>query len=257
MVAISNPTVASDPPVTRADCKSWTSAIYQYERSAALAAGFTVGSIKVKGEYRLLVMDVARTAKHINGDNVEVWGYGYRLLVEVNQVEAVAQLTLPAIAASVELGTAEAAVRLDINGYQGDKMWDLLPQPQPLDVESYREYLQAASRVQKLFASDVDNAVPVMLSQGAVDSVAADGVTQLEASEAVAIALMMNLARGGATQQDAALAAGSLTDLDAGQVELLAQGLYLMLDADGSGKARAEVASALLEPLRGGSWKLP
>jgi hypothetical protein len=241
MLAVSNPTARPNPPVARADCKSWTSAIYQYEHSAALAAGFTVGSIKVKGEYRLLVMDVARTAKHVNGDNIEVWGYGYRLLVEVNQVDAVAQLTLPAIAASV----------------QGDKMWDMLPQPKPLDVESYREYLEAAGKVQKLFASDAENAVPVMLSQGAVDSIAANGVTQLEAREAVATTLMMNLASGGADQQSAAQAAESLTDLEAGEIGLLAQGLYLMLDPNGSGKTRAEVASALLEPLRAGSWRLP
>lgn len=255
LMALANPGSEDQPPVTREMCRSWTSAIYQYEHSAAVAAGFTVGSIKVKGEYRLLVMDVARTAKHITADTIAVWGYGYRLLVEVNQIESVAQLTLPAIAASVELGAVEAAVRLEVNGYQGDKMWDVLPQPKPLSVDSYKEYLDAAGRVQKIFGSDPTNAVPVKLSEGVLESVAAGGVTQLEAREAVAITLMLNLAAEGADHHRAVQAAASLSDLEQSQVELLAQGLYLML-GDGGNSSR-ELASSLLEPLRQSGWRLP
>ncbi|HEU0130435.1 MAG TPA: hypothetical protein VFQ85_05515 [Mycobacteriales bacterium] len=241
----------------RDDCRQWSSAIYQYEYHDAVSAGFAVGSVKTKGDYRLLVLDVARTASVPDGDRIVTWGFGYRLLVEVENAEAAGSLTLPAIAASVELGRTNATLRLEIKGYTGADLWKVLPVPRPLNVDTHRDFLAAAEQVQKAFGDHPDNAVPVQLSAVPAESIAAGGVTQVEAREAVAVTMLLALAADGADQSTAARAVASYSDLDEADVDRLTQGLYLCLDGDGSGPGRVESASALLDPLRQGGWSLP
>ena len=258
LIALANPEQAANPPVTRDELTDWDFSIYTYEREAAAEAGFAVGSIKVEGGYRLLVIDAARSANFVNGQKTEKWGYGYRLMVEVNNVETIGSLTLPAIAASVELRKAEAQVRLRVNGWKGDALWGKLPAPKPLGVDSYREFLEVAGQIQRSFGEHPDMAVPVKLAEGETQTVAAGGVTQFEIREAVALTIMLNLARDGASPEEmsrAATAHSDITDMEAGR---LAQALHLSLeDGDPSGRRRRDLASSLLEPLRQGGFELP
>lgn len=258
MTAIASPETIDQPPVQRADLANWDYRIYQFEYEAAVEAGFSVGSVKVKGGYKLLVIDAARSRDVVNGEKRETWGYGYRLLVEVNNTDSMGSLTLPAIAASVQLRTAEAQVWLQVNGWVGDELWGELPAPKPLDVDSYRAFLEVASRIQKSFATHPDKAIPVKLAKGEAQSLAADGVTRAEAREAVAAVMMLNLAREGASIDEMVNAVVAHSDLDEGAVSRLAQALFLSLeDGDPSGDRRKELASSLLEPLRQGGWHLP
>jgi hypothetical protein len=254
-IANAMPTADADPagePVTREQCNHWSSSIYQYEFSAALSAGFQVGAVKASDDYRLLVMDVARTTNRTVGDKVEQWGFGYRLKIEIDKASVVASLTLPAIAASVEVKGVQASVSLEVTGYEGDDMWGPLPVPQPLNVETYKTFLDAAAKVQAVFAKRPDAAVPVLLSTGSVDSIAANGVSQAEARDAVALVAMLNAAREGVDQARAVDAATAYSDIGDGEARLLAQGLYATLGSDGPA-----VADALLEPLRQAGWRLP
>src|SRR5262249_24356179 len=93
-----------------------------------------------------------------------VWGCGYRLEIAVSDVNATAKLTLPAIAASVELGQVEASVELSVKGYPLNDMWDVIPPPAPLDVDTYKRYLEAGANIQQKFVKLADRAVLVLLA---------------------------------------------------------------------------------------------
>ncbi len=258
LMALANPEPSRNPPVSRDELTDWDFSIYTYEREAAAEAGFAVGSIKVEGGYRLLVIDAARSVNVESGPKTEKWGYGYRLLVEVNNVDTIGSLTLPAIAASVELRQAEAQVRLRVNGWVGDSLWGKLPAPKPLGVDSYREFLEVADQIQESFGRHPEMAVPVKLAEGDTQTIAADGVTSFEIREAVALTIMLNLARQGASPEEmsrAVLAHTDMTDMEAGR---LAQALHLSLeDGDPTGQRRKELASSLIDPLRQGGFDLP
>lgn len=232
----------------------WSSSIYQLDESAAVEAGFAIGSVKFSGSYRLLVIDVARTAQ-IKDDvamRQETWGYGYRLLVEISDEEAVGSLTLPAIAAAVELNQVKASVRLEVNGYVGNSMWGELPIPRPLDVDTYKDYIAAAGRIQQAFQDNPDDAKPVLLAEGDLSRIAQGGVNETEIREAVVLTGLLRGISERATREQAASAMVGSSDLSEDVVESLATGLYALLGTDSAGlpsDRASETASSLLFPL--------
>ncbi|MGQ0840023.1 hypothetical protein [Actinokineospora sp.] len=233
----------------------WTSSIYQLEQQAAVEAGFTLGSVKASADYRLLVIDVARSAvrKIPRTRRSETWGYGYRLLVEISDVSNVTSLTLPAIAASVELGQVKASVRLEVNGYTGSELWNELPVPRPLDVDTYKDYIAAAKRIQKAFFEHPDKALPVKLADNDESTIAEGGVNETEIRESVVLVGLMKRIEDRVPQGSAAASLTLESDLPAEVVDQLAAGLYATLRVgtdDASRRAGAERAAAFLNPLR-------
>lgn len=150
---------------------NWESRVYQYEREAAAEAGFAVGSVKITSNYRLLVMDTARSVRVEHNGWFKLWGFGFRFLVEVSDISLVGKLTLAAIAGAMEVSEVEANVRLEIKGYKGDDMWDVVPPPRPLDVDTYRTYMTAVEKVQKAFKANPQHAYAVLLAEGPVDGI--------------------------------------------------------------------------------------
>lgn len=144
---------------------TWESHVYQLDRAAAGELGFAVGGVKITDTYGLLIMDTARVRTETKGLKTRRWGCGYRLVIEVSDIQAVGHLSLPAIAASVQMGTAEASVTLEVKGYKGDDLWDVIPPPKPLDVDTYKTYLTAAEVIQARFNEHPENMVEVLLAQ--------------------------------------------------------------------------------------------
>jgi hypothetical protein len=178
---------------------NWESRVYQYEREHAIDAGFSVGSVKASANLRLLVMDHVRSATVQHQERKEVWGFGYRFLVEVSDISLVGKLTLPAIAGAVETTGLEASVRLEVKGYKGNEMWDVIPAPKPLDVDTYATYLTAVERIQAVFRDNPGQAFPVLLAEGRLDDidilVGGIDTADLEASTILAWSLR-RIARG-------------------------------------------------------------
>jgi hypothetical protein len=193
---------SSDPPP--ADLPSnWESHVYQLDRSAALDLGFTVGSVKATGRTGLLVMDTARTKEIRRGRRTERWGCGYRLVIEISDVDLVAKLSLPAIAASAEVSSAAASITLEVKGYKGDDLWDVIPPPAPLDVDSYRTYLDSAANIQRRFKDNPSNQVAVLLarSEGRFD-ILLDGLSDQDLDSAVTAAwALRGIAHGASLAQ--------------------------------------------------------
>lgn len=232
----------------------WRSSIYQLDQDAAADAGFAIGSVKLSGNYRLLVIDVARTAviKDPVAMRQETWGYGYRLLVEISDEQAVGSLTLPAIAAAVELNQVKASVRLEVNGYVGDGMWGQLPVPRPLDVDTYKDYIAAAGRIQQTFEKDPGNARPVLLAEGDLSQIAQGGVNDTEVREAVVLVGLLRGIAGGIDRERAASGMLSSSDLSEDVIDSLATSVYALLGTDTTGRPSheaVEAAAALLYPL--------
>ncbi len=179
--------VSSTPSTPRPLPPDWDSHVYQLDAHAALELGFTLGSVAVTANTKLLVMDTVRSATVRRGRRTQRWGCGYRLEVAVGEVAAEGRLTLPAIAASVEIGSTEASVSLSVKGYTANDLWDVIPPPRPLDVDTYKTYLEAASAIQQRFKALGDGAVSVLLaSSDAQTDMLIDGVQEADLAASVA-----------------------------------------------------------------------
>ena len=177
---------------------TWESHVYQLSRDAALNLGFTVGSVKVTGFTGLLVLDSARVRTRRKQRVTERWGCGYRLIIEVSNVEATADLSFPGIAASVELKQAQASVSLEVKGYSGDDMWDVIPSPRPLDVDTYKTYLDAAANIQQI-GDHPDKCVEVLLARDeAAFDILVGGLSNEDLGSAAVIVWALDVLSNGA-----------------------------------------------------------
>jgi len=177
-------------------------------------------------------MDTVRSTTVTKGDRTELWGCGFRFIVEVSDIELTSKLTLPAIAASMEVTALEASVRLEVKGYPGNEMWDVIPSPKPLDVDTYRMYMDAVDKIQKAFGSNPDKAVPVLLAEGSID-ILAGGIndTDIEASVLVGWALE-RIAAGQSLTRASEELSGVGTDIGSQAAEVLAQTYRSVIGSD-------------------------
>jgi hypothetical protein len=247
--AVASAEVATDADVKgELDLKSlanWETRVYQYDRTSAADFGFTMGSVKATAGSRLLVMDTTRSKAIKRGDHTELWGCGYRFQIEVSDIGLTTKLTLPAIAAAMEVTALEASVRLEVKGYTGDEMWSVIPSPKPLDVDTYRTYMEAVERIQKAFAQNPDSAVPVLLAEGTV-GILEGGISAVDVDSAVLVVwALKRLSRGASLDAAAAdLATDGPTALGDSAAELLARTYESILGTDDSTTEPNEEAMA-------------
>jgi hypothetical protein len=85
----------------------WRSIFHTYDWQDANNKGFCLGPVTAAGSenYRLLIIDTVRSIKVTpqNGSG-ELWGYGTRMLVTVNQARSVTPSLLSAIAVAAQTG---------------------------------------------------------------------------------------------------------------------------------------------------------
>ncbi len=125
--------------------------------------GLTLLSGSFSGRRLVVVQDFHRSARCTAEDgSTVVYGASARLVVDIAGFEGSAQLTLPAIAAQVEMGVASAQYDLSARGYVG-KVGDLLGAPSALDVENYVKLIDSITKLQQLIADDYANIRPVPL----------------------------------------------------------------------------------------------
>jgi hypothetical protein len=73
------------------------------------------------------------------------FGVALRAIVVVSEIKGNGALTLPVVAAKVELEGARASAQLLVRGYKGNTMGGLLPAWQTFGVDSYGQYMTAIS----------------------------------------------------------------------------------------------------------------
>jgi hypothetical protein len=142
--------------------------IYQLEVNAAVSLGFPVATLSTDLKHAVLVLGVTRYKDVIGTDgHVYRFGVALRAVITVTSTEINFQLTLPTVAAKVQLGDTWASARLMVQGYRG-LLGSALPSWQDFDVESYGQYIQKVSELQTKVLDETTNIVPELLGTSAV-----------------------------------------------------------------------------------------
>jgi hypothetical protein len=106
--------------------------------------------------------------KDVVGADGHVYRFGVaiRALIQVNSKKLDFALTLPLVAAKVQLSEADASTQLLVQGYKG-KLPSALPSWQDFDVESYGQYMKEVSIFRDAILADETNIVPELLATSA------------------------------------------------------------------------------------------
>lgn len=131
--------------------------------NAALTLGFPLWGANAAVQTKVIVFGVSRYIDKTDGSQTYRFGVAIRVILEILDLKGDAKLSLPGIAAQVELGLLQASSRLIVSGYKGN-IGEQLPAWQSFDVKSYSDYFVAISNLQKTIFNDSANLVPVLLS---------------------------------------------------------------------------------------------
>jgi hypothetical protein len=177
-------------PPTVDQLADWSQENYVLDVSVAATLGFPVGSLTASHQHQSLLFGVSRWVDLDTADgHVYRFGVALRALVTVTQIQGDGALTLPVVAAKVELERARASAQLLVRGDKGDALGGMLPQWQSFGVDSYAAYMQAVSDIQAKVMSDSANLAPQLLATTVVSPTlppSAASVGMVYALEAIA-----------------------------------------------------------------------
>lgn len=156
-----SPVAPSADDLDQADAENF---VLDFNMSAQL--GFPVADLGVTTGHKVLLVGDARYKDVTVGPDTYRFGVALRAIIRVTDIQPKANLTLPAVAASVQLGLAEAAGELVVRGYRGDLKF---PSWQSFNVEAYAEYQQEVSKLADAVFSDRANQSPVLLQSTVID----------------------------------------------------------------------------------------
>lgn len=147
-------------PPTAEELDEFRDERYELQASAAARLGLAFLTGSVSGNRKSIVTDFMRGAFCTSESGSRVfYGASCRLVVDVSGFSADAKLTLPVIAAQVEMGVAKAMYRLSAKGYVG-KISDVLGASGDLNVENYVNMIKAIDILKGRIADDTANVRP-------------------------------------------------------------------------------------------------
>jgi hypothetical protein len=158
--------VLPQPPEDGAALHELAQEQYSLDVSAAATLGFSVVSLKGDDEHKVLVYQVARYK-----DLTDTHGATYRfgIAVEATIVATVAHfeggLTLPTVAANVQLGYSNASSDLAVRGYAFTPQLSVtLPAWGSFDVGAYADFQKSVDAIVSKVLFDNGNIKPVLLA---------------------------------------------------------------------------------------------
>ena len=167
------------------DLANWEQENYQLSVSGALTLGFPVATVSAGVKSEVLIFGTSRW-KDIESDGYTYrYGVSLRVVVQIRDFKVDGSLTIPVVAAKVQLEGARATAGLLVRGYKGDLR---LPHWQSFDVSSYTEYQETVSTIQGTVTTDEANMDPQLLATtaaGAVLPAPAQGVGTVWALDAI------------------------------------------------------------------------
>lgn len=149
--------------LTAEDLEQLAQEQYNLEESTALSLGYSVASLTAQGSHDVLIFQVARYK------DIDIQGQTYRfgVAIEATVVVATAKfqgaLTLPVVAANVQLNFAAASSILAVRGYLPQTALQL-PTWGSFDVGSYTDFQATVSKLQDNTLFDNPNIRPVLLA---------------------------------------------------------------------------------------------
>jgi hypothetical protein len=156
---------AEAPAVPGADeLANWAQAAYSLSVSAAADLGFPVGNISATFQRDALMFGSSRWKDVVGGEHTYRFGVALRAIVVVSDIKGSGALTLPVVAAKVELEGARASAQLLVRGYKGSTLGEQLPAWQSFGVDSYGQYMAAVTGMQKAIMDDAADIQPELLA---------------------------------------------------------------------------------------------
>jgi hypothetical protein len=142
---------------------TWQQESYQLDAKFAASVGFPLWGAETTDHLKVMLFGISRYEDVRSGVHVYRYGVAIRVLLEIFDSENQAKVSLPAIAAQVELDILQANSQLIVLGYVGN-IGPQLPDWQAFDVNNYANYMAAVSKLQAQVFGDVANTKPVLLS---------------------------------------------------------------------------------------------
>jgi hypothetical protein len=156
---------AEAPTVPGADeLDNWAQEAYSLSVSTAADLGFPLGNISAAFERDALMFGSSRWKDVVSGGHTYRFGVALRAIVVMSDIKGSGALTLPVVAAKVELEGARASAQLLVRGYKGNSLGGLLPAWQSFGVDSYGQYMTAVTGLQKAIMADAGNIQPELLA---------------------------------------------------------------------------------------------
>lgn len=153
------------PAVPTADqLDNWSQEAYSLSVSAAANLGFPVGNITASFQRDSLMFGSLRWVDVTAGEHTYRFGVALRAIVVISDIKGDGALTLPVVAAKVELEGARASAQLLVRGYKNSTLGGMLPAWQSFGVDSYGQYMTAISDLQKQIMGDPGNIQPELLA---------------------------------------------------------------------------------------------
>jgi len=146
------------------DLDNWAQEAYSLDVNAATTLGFPVGNLSAGYKRQALMFGASRWKDVTTDEYTYRFGVALRAIVVVSEIQGSAALTLPIVAAKVELEDARATAQLLVRGYKGNKLARALPCWQTFGVDSYADYMKAVSNIQELILNDPENVEPELLA---------------------------------------------------------------------------------------------
>jgi hypothetical protein len=157
------PQVPAEQVPTPADLDSWRWEQHRLETDLAGSLGFSVGMGKGSRNSRTLVAEFSRSKAVAAGDGFARYGVAARLVVNVKNLAANTNLTLPFVAAQAQYGHLEAYADITVEGYAGKEAGDLFPPFSTFDVETYAKMMDALTAMKGAIGENEDKIRPVQL----------------------------------------------------------------------------------------------
>jgi hypothetical protein len=156
-------TVTLPEPPAASTLANWQQESYSLDLSAAASLGFPVGAVTGSYTRHVMLFGASRWADITANGHTYRFGVALRALVIASDIKGSANLTLPAIAAKVEIEGATATAQMLVRGYTGD-LGSHLPQWESFGVDSYAAYMKSISDIQQTIMSDTANIAPELIA---------------------------------------------------------------------------------------------
>jgi hypothetical protein len=150
-------------PLTGDDLGELSQEEYNLEQSGAISLGFSVFNLAPSGTHDVLIFQVSRYKDVADQDDTFRFGVAVEATITVTTEKFQGGLTLPAVAANVQLSNATASSTLAVRGYLPKAPLEL-PAWGSFDVGSYTDFQNTVSQLQKSVLFDNKNIQPVLLA---------------------------------------------------------------------------------------------
>lgn len=131
----------------------WALESYFAGGSRAASLGYSGAEAKANSRSQVFVYDFSRYVDVDAGDHTERWGVAVRYAVTVTGLSADGGMSIPLLAARLELEKAQQSVSLRVRGYTNDSLNELIAQvPLSLDVESFQSVIELTRKIQRQVA---------------------------------------------------------------------------------------------------------